>query len=193
MAVLAFQGKHKAVASADCHGNCVALNKDQISPNTLTVKLGDYVQFNSADGLRHNLGLGDGEGDLHSHEHVDDGKAETIRLIGVDTPETKDPRKKVQCFGQAAADFTSSTLLGNTVRLASDSSQQNRDKYGRLLRYVYLNDGTNFNEKLIKEGFAYEYTYAVPYQYQPVFKDDQAAASAAGKGLWAANTCAGKR
>ena len=122
-----------------------------------------------------------------------DGKIETIRLIGIDTPETKDPRKSVQCFGQAASDYTKAGLLGQSVRLEADESQQNRDKYGRLLRYIFLADGTNFNEKLVAEGYAYEYTYRVPYQYQADFKDDQAAASAAQKGLWSPNTCSGKR
>lgn len=122
-----------------------------------------------------------------------DGKTETIRLIGVDTPETVDPRKKVQCFGKAASDYTKAHLLNQSVRLAADPTQNNRDKYGRLLRYIFLSDGTNFNEQLVAEGYAYEYTYDVPYQYQKQFKVDQAAAEAASKGLWAASTCSGKR
>lgn len=122
-----------------------------------------------------------------------DGKVETIRLIGVDTPETKDPRKKVQCFGQAASDYTKANLAGKNVRLEADRSQDNRDKYGRLLRYVFLPDGTNFNLQLVQDGYAYEYTYDVPYQYQSQFKAAQTAAEAQSKGLWAASTCSGKR
>lgn len=121
------------------------------------------------------------------------GKIETIRLIGVDTPETKDPRKKVQCFGQAASDYTNVSLVGKDVRLVADHSQDNRDKYGRLLRYVFLDESTNFNEQLIAEGYAYEYTYDVPYEYQAEFKAALTTASAQGKGLWSTTTCNGKR
>jgi len=122
-----------------------------------------------------------------------DGKTETIRLIGVDTPETKDPRKKVQCFGAQASEFTKKSLLGKRVRLVADKTQDNRDKYGRLLRYVFLTDGTNFNGKLIRDGYAYEYTYKVVYIYQTDFKAFQADATAGQKGLWAPTTCAGIR
>jgi micrococcal nuclease len=122
-----------------------------------------------------------------------DGKTESIRLIGVDTPETRDPRKKVQCYGKEASAYTSSTLLGRTVRLAADESQDNRDKYGRLLRYVFLGDGMNFNLQLIAEGYAYEYTYKIPYEYQAEFKEAQATAEANQKGLWSPATCSGHR
>jgi micrococcal nuclease len=122
-----------------------------------------------------------------------DGKTETIRLIGVDTPETKDPRKKVQCFGEQAAAYTKTSLLQKRVTLESDESQDNRDKYGRLLRYIILDDGTNFNSSLIKQGYAYEYTYRIPYSYQSLFKANQAEAAAAQRGLWSPNTCNGLR
>jgi endonuclease YncB( thermonuclease family) len=66
-----------------------------------------------------------------------------VRLIGVDTPETKDPRKPVQHFGQEATAFTQRLIEGKRVRLAYD--QQHKDKYGRTLAYVYLDDGTFVN------------------------------------------------
>jgi len=75
------------------------------------------------------------------------GREETVRFIGADTPETHDPRKPVQCFGQAAAEHTKSLLGGKSVRLAADPQDSNRDKYGRLLRYVYLPDGTLVNAR----------------------------------------------
>lgn len=121
------------------------------------------------------------------------GKTETVRLIGVDTPETKDPRKAVQCYGTEASTYTKTTLLGKSVSLAQDDSQQNRDKYGRLLRYVFLEDGTNFNEQLIRAGYAYEYTYRTPYQYQSAFKQAQQEAKANSVGLWNQTTCSGNR
>ena len=114
---------------------------------------------------------------------------EKIRLIGVDTPEVVDPRKLVQCFGKEASAKTKEILENQTVRLEDDISQGNRDKYGRLLRYVFLEDGTNFNLLLIKEGFAHEYTYRLPYKYQTEFKQAQKDARLQEKGLWAKNAC----
>ena len=119
-------------------------------------------------------------------------KTETVRLIGVGTPELHDPRKPVQCFGQEASDYTKSKLQNSVVQLEGDSSQQNRDKYGRLLRYIMLQDGTNFNKQLIKEGFGFEYTFQVPYKYQAEFKAAQVDAKYYSRGLWSPTTCNGK-
>lgn len=116
-------------------------------------------------------------------------KTERIRMIGINTPETVDPRKTVECFGKEASDRTKEILLGNSVYLESDLTQQDRDKYSRLLRYVYLSDGTNFNLWLIKNGYAYEYTYNVPYKYQNDFKNAQKDATNNQQGLWAAGVC----
>lgn len=119
-------------------------------------------------------------------------KIETVRLIGIDTPETKDPRKPVQCFGNEASNYTKEMLLNKNVTLRADTSQSNRDKYGRLLRYVYVNE-TNFNLQLIQAGYAYEYTYKVAYQFQAEFKAAQNLAEANKIGLWNSATCAGVR
>lgn len=86
-----------------------------------------------------------------------DGKEETVRMLGIDTPETKDPRRGVQCYGQAASHYTKDLLMGQPVHLLPDPMEQNRDKYDRLLRYVYLPDGTCLNEKLVREGYAFAY------------------------------------
>ncbi len=117
------------------------------------------------------------------------GKTETVRLIGVDTPETVDPRKAVQCFGKQASDETKHLLLDQLVTLIPDPTQDDRDKYRRLLRYVYLPDGTDVGQLLISEGFAHEYTYKVPYLHQKTYKEDQKAVEAAKRGLWADNAC----
>ncbi len=111
-------------------------------------------------------------------------KVERLRLIGINTPETVDSRKLVECFGKEASDKAKSLLSGKQVSLKNDSSQSDRDKYGRLLRYVFLEDGTNFNLLMIKEGYAYEYTYRVPYQYQLEFKQAQQEAMSKKFGLW---------
>lgn len=113
------------------------------------------------------------------------GKTETVRLIGVDTPETHDPRKPVQCYGPAAAAFTKNTITaaGSVVRLAADSQDTDRDRYGRLLRYVYLPDGTLFNEKLISDGYGFYYPY-FPFTKKAEFSAAEKQAQAANKGLW---------
>jgi endonuclease YncB( thermonuclease family) len=88
------------------------------------------------------------------------GTPETLRFIGVDTPETHDPRKVVQCYGVVAAAFTNSTIAkqGDRVRLEADPLGTNRDRYGRLLRYIYLPDGTLVNDEIIKQGYGFAYT-----------------------------------
>jgi micrococcal nuclease len=112
------------------------------------------------------------------------GNIERLRLIGINTPETVDPRKPVECFGTEASNKAKSLLDGARVVLKSDPSQGERDKYDRLLRYVFLEDGTNFNLLMIKEGYAHEYTYRAPYQYQAEFKQAQKEATANKIGLW---------
>jgi micrococcal nuclease len=120
------------------------------------------------------------------------GQNQTIRLIGVDTPEVVDPRQPVQCFGQQASDFSHTQLDNGQVRLEIDPSQGDKDKYNRLLRYVYLPDNTLFNLTLIQQGYAHEYTYNIPYQFQAEFKQAQQQAQDANRGLWSPNTCSGK-
>ncbi len=116
------------------------------------------------------------------------GKTERIRLIGINTPETVDPRKPVECFGVEASNKAKELLSGKKVTLESDSSQGERDQYDRLLRYVFLEDATNINLQMIQSGYAYEYTYNLPYKYQKEFKEAQQQASVSKIGLWG-DTC----
>lgn len=111
------------------------------------------------------------------------GTPETIRFIGVDTPETHDPRKPVQCYGPAASAFTKNVIGNKPVRLAADSQSTNRDRYDRLLRYVYLPDGTLLNERLIREGYGFYYPY-FPFDKSSEFEKAQAEAQQNNKGLW---------
>jgi endonuclease YncB( thermonuclease family) len=85
------------------------------------------------------------------------GKIERVRLLAIDTPETKDPRKPVQCFGVEATKKLQSFVSGKYVKLIDDRSQGNRDKYQRLLRYVYLDNPqkTFVNGEMVKQGYAY--------------------------------------
>lgn len=112
------------------------------------------------------------------------GQPETLRFIGVDTPETHKPNTPVQCYGPAAAAYTKYLIGKNAVRLESDPLSTNRDRYNRLLRYVYLPDGTLVNEKLIQNGYGFYYPY-FPFSKSDQFRTDEAAAMAAHKGLWA--------
>src|SRR3712207_834205 len=75
-----------------------------------------------------------------------EGITERLRLIGINTPETVDPRKPVECFGKEASNRAKTLLHGGTVTLEFDPTQDTRDKYGRLLAYVILPDGTNYNK-----------------------------------------------
>ena len=115
----------------------------------------------------------------------------TIRMIGIDTPETVDPRKPVQCFGKEASNHARQLLDGATVYLEIDDSQGDYDKYNRLLSYVWLADGRMFNQVMIADGFAFEYTYNRPYKYQAQFKDAQRNAQSLQLGLWSSTTCTG--
>jgi micrococcal nuclease len=111
------------------------------------------------------------------------GKDETLRFIGVDTPETHKPNTPVQCYGPAAAAFTKNFIGTNKVRLALDPESTNRDRYNRLLRYVYLPDGTLVNLKLIQEGYGFYYPY-FPFTKSVDFSKAQDTAKAAHKGVW---------
>lgn len=117
------------------------------------------------------------------------GTTETLRLIGIDTPETVHPTKPVECFGIEASNKAKEILNNKKVSLEADPSQGDRDKYGRLLRYIILEDGTNFNKLMIAEGYAYEYTYSSPYKYQSEFKQAEINARNSKIGLWTDNIC----
>ena len=97
------------------------------------------------------------------------GKKQTIRIIGINTPETVDPRRTVECFGAEASNKAKEYFkdMGYKVWLKEDPSQGDKDKYQRLLRYVFTDNGaTDYGLMMISEGFAYEYTYNTPYKYQ---------------------------
>ncbi|MDP2655976.1 MAG: thermonuclease family protein [bacterium] len=120
-----------------------------------------------------------------------DGTLQTVRMIGMDTPETVDPRVTVQCFGVEASNKAKELLLGKKIRIEKDTSQNERDIYGRLLGYVYREDGLFFNKYMIEQGYAHEYTYIIPYTYQAEFKDAEKVAKENEKGLWSPSACDG--
>lgn len=166
----------------DAKSNSITTNSEKMDPpsrllstdsSTLTDELSEVVRVVDGDTITVNLM----------------GKKETLRLIGINSPETVDPRKSVECFGKEASNFAKLILTNTKVRLEADPSQGERDKYGRLLRYVFLPDGTDFNRLMIKNGFAYEYTYNLPYKYQIDYKKAQNLAKNSKVGLWQVGVC----
>ncbi|WP_046180348.1 thermonuclease family protein [Domibacillus tundrae] len=109
------------------------------------------------------------------------GKKETVRLILIDTPETKDPKKCVQLFGPEASDFTKKSLLNKEVKL--ELGIQTRDKYGRILAYIYLND-VMFNKTLLEKGLARVAIFPPNTQYLEELQAAEAKAKKAKLGIW---------
>lgn len=105
-----------------------------------------------------------------------------VRYIGVNAPESVSPTKGVECFGKAASAYNVGVVLDQYARLEKDVSET--DRYKRLLRYVYLEDGTFVNLKLVEDGYAYAATFPPDVKYSAVFKTAQQEARQAGKGLW---------
>lgn len=113
---------------------------------------------------------------------------ETVRYIGIDTPETKHPNKPIQCFGKEASNKNKELVEGKEVLLEKDIT--NTDRYGRLLRYVYLpnpeasNEAIFVNELLVEQGYANVYTYPPDVKYDTLLKNAETTARKEQKGLW---------
>ena len=109
------------------------------------------------------------------------GQKEKVRLIGIDTPETVHPHKLIQKYGLQASSFAKKHLLGKTVTLKYDETK--RDKYGRILAYVYLHDGSMFNKNLLLEGYAWAYL-RFPFKHREEFIRAEQLAQKQQKGIW---------
>lgn len=108
---------------------------------------------------------------------------ETVRLLGIDTPETVHPSKPIECFGPEASAFTKETLVkGSTVKLVRDVEP--RDRFQRLLVYLFLADGTSFNQILIDRGFARTMSIEPNTAFASIFASHEANAKARRAGLW---------
>ena len=134
---------------------------------------------------------GDPRGQWVLVTHVTDGdtigvgrgwRYENVRLIGVDTPETVHPEKPVETFGPEASDFTGRALEGRKVYLQLEPRNE-YDRYGRLLAYVFLVDGTLFNAELVKQGYA-RVIAPSPFRYYKEFKRYEQDAKKDGLGIW---------
>ncbi|MCI0479406.1 thermonuclease family protein [Candidatus Uhrbacteria bacterium] len=113
-----------------------------------------------------------------------------VRLLGVDTPETVDPRKEVQCMGKEASEFVKGLLTGKRVRLEADPQADERDKYDRLLRNVLLEDGTDVNAYLVRQGYAHAYlSFPLTPERKVELRDVQEQAKADTVGLWDPARC----
>jgi len=112
---------------------------------------------------------------------------EKVRYIGIDTPETKHPNKAVQCFGKEAHEKNKELVEGKYIRLQRDVSE--RDKYGRILRYVYVvdtdsNEEIFVNAELVSKGYAHASTFPPDVKFQEIFLDGQNYAREHKLGLW---------
>jgi micrococcal nuclease len=112
-----------------------------------------------------------------------DGRSEKVRLVGIDSPELDDERREYREAGYAARNYARSRLGGETVTLESEPQQPDRDRYGRLLRYVILDDGTNVNEEFVRKGYAHVYD-KFNFKLKPRFKEAEAAAKRDKLGVW---------
>jgi len=111
------------------------------------------------------------------------GRVETVRILGVDTPEVVDPRKPVQCFGHAASVYTAAHLVGRRVTLELDAEP--RDKYGRLLAYIIV-AGHRFDDELLARGYARFLVIPPNGAHAREMLRAELSARAARRGLWGA-------
>ena len=114
------------------------------------------------------------------------GRTYSVRLIGIDTPESVKPGSPVECFGKEASAAATALLNGRRVRLVKDVEET--DAYGRLLRYVYL-EGEMANARLVVNGYAHAYTYPPDVRHSALFVSLQRRARTDALGLWAGGAC----
>lgn len=161
----------------------VAIWKDTLKD--ISVEMGEVLS-ETAENIPQINEENNGEGylvtDVIDGDTIDvniDGKEQRIRMIGIDTPELRGS----ECFSQEAKLQLISLVEGKNVQLMADPTQDNIDRYDRLLRYVFV-DGKDINLEMIKTGFAHEYTYRKAYLNQTSYKQAQASAQANSFGMW---------
>lgn len=115
---------------------------------------------------------------------------EMVRYIGIDTPEIEGPYTSLECFGQEASEMNRQLVEGKRVRLAADV--ENRDQYGRLLRYVYIDD-LMVNAELVRLGYARAVSYPPNTRYEEMFSQLEQQAREKNRGLWNVCDTAGSR
>jgi micrococcal nuclease len=112
------------------------------------------------------------------------GRVEDVRLLGIDTPETVDPRRPVGCYGPEASAFTKRLVTGRTVILRYD--RELHDRYGRVLAYVWLAGPRPVfvNAELVRRGYARSYPFPPNTEHAALFAGLERSAAVAGRGLW---------
>ena len=115
---------------------------------------------------------------------LQNGEVSTVRLIGIDTPETRYSERGEECYGEEATREAVRLLEDTRVILQTDSTQASQDTYGRLLAYAIMEDGRDFGEVMVGSGFAKEYTYANAYRNQQKYKEAETSAMNERLGLW---------
>lgn len=123
------------------------------------------------------------------------GKPVIVQAIGINAPEAGSPGQPVECYAAYSTALASQLLSGKKVELKTDDAFPAEDPFGRLFRYLILPDGKNYNEVMLEQGAAYEYSEypGSPYGLQAEFRQAEGAARASGKGLWAPDSCSGAR
>lgn len=130
------------------------------------------------------------DGDTLEVKIDEDERVRKIRMLGINTPETVDPRKTVECYGKEASAKMHELAEGKRVRLEADPQADEQDKYGRLLRNVFLDDGTDLNAYMVREGYAYAYlSFPLNPLRKQELKDLENDAKMAGRGLWNTAKC----
>ena len=111
-------------------------------------------------------------------------RTEDVRLLGIDTPETVDPRRPVGCYGPEASAFTKHLVTGRTVTLRYD--RELHDRYGRFLAYVWLTGRRPLfvNAELVRRGYARSYPFPPNTAHAALFAALERAAAVSGRGLW---------
>lgn len=112
-----------------------------------------------------------------------DGRTEKVRLVGIDAPELDDERQDYRDAGYTARNYARSRLGGESVTLETEPRQGDRDRFGRLLRYVVLRDGTNFNEEMVRKGYVHVYD-RFEFTLKPRFKSAETEAKHEKRGVW---------
>ncbi|MEX2007341.1 MAG: thermonuclease family protein [Candidatus Levyibacteriota bacterium] len=140
--------------------------KAQTAPNNPNIQLVKVITVIDGDTIEVDLG---------------EGNIKRVRYIGIDTPESVDPRQPIQCFGKEATAKNEELVANGVVGLEKDVSDT--DRYGRLLRYVYMGD-LFLNQALVTEGYAKASSYPPDVKYQDKLRQSEQQARASNKGLW---------
>jgi micrococcal nuclease len=174
VAYLLFFSTHTTPRTDDVFTNHASSSKNEVVSATTT-------PYSTSTALAYVTRVIDGD----TIEVSIDGKKERVRYIGIDTPESVHPTQPVECYGTEATAFNTSLVAGKYVRLESDITD--RDRYGRLLRYVY-HEGVMVNQQLVANGYAHLYTYPPDVAHVDILRRAQQEAREQMRGLWSACT-----